>query len=63
MIASALALGGNIRVGLEDNFYVAPNVMAKSNGDLVEKAVRMARDTGREPATVEEAKSLLSLTG
>jgi uncharacterized protein (DUF849 family) len=37
--------------------------MAKSNGDLVEKAVRMARDTGREPATVEEAKSLLSLTG
>ena len=63
MIASALALGGNIRVGLEDNFYVAPNVMAKSNGDLVEKAVRMARDTGREPATVEEAKSLLSLAG
>ena len=35
--------------------------MAKSNGDLVAKAVRMARDAGREPATVAEARALLSL--
>lgn len=61
MIAAALSLGGNIRVGLEDNFYVAPGVMARSNGDLVEKAVRMARDTGREPATVEEARKILGV--
>lgn len=61
MIASALSLGGNIRVGLEDNFYVSPGVMAKSNGDLVEKAVRMARDTGREPASVEEARKILGI--
>jgi len=61
LIAAALSLGGNIRVGLEDNFYVAPGVMAQSNGDLVEKAVRMARDTGREPATVAEAKAQLRL--
>jgi uncharacterized protein (DUF849 family) len=63
MIAAALALGGNIRVGLEDNFYLDSRgrEMAKSNGDLVEKAVRMARDAGREPATVEEARKLLSL--
>jgi len=61
MIASALALGGNIRVGLEDNFYVSPGVMAQSNGDLVAKAVRMARDTGREPASVEEAKKILGM--
>lgn len=61
LIAAALSLGGNIRVGLEDNFYVSPGVMAKSNGDLVEKAVRMARDTGREPATVEEARKILGL--
>jgi 3-keto-5-aminohexanoate cleavage enzyme len=35
--------------------------MAKSNGDLVAKAVRMSRDMGREPATVDEARKLLSL--
>jgi 3-keto-5-aminohexanoate cleavage enzyme len=63
MIAAALSLGGNIRVGLEDNFYLDAKgtQMAKSNGDLVAKAVRMARDVGREPATVEEARKLLSL--
>lgn len=61
LLAAALALGGNIRVGLEDNFYLAEGQMAKSNGDLVEKATRMARDVGREPATVEEAREILSL--
>ena len=63
MIGAALALGGNVRVGLEDNFYLdsAGKQMAKSNGDLVAKAVRMARDMGREPATVDEAKAMLSL--
>jgi len=63
LIAGALALGGNIRVGLEDNFYLdaAGTRMAASNGELVEKAVRMARDTGREPATVEEARELLGV--
>ncbi|MBM3166685.1 MAG: 3-keto-5-aminohexanoate cleavage protein [Chloroflexi bacterium] len=61
LIATALALGGNIRVGLEDNFYLAPGVMAQGNGPLVEKAVRMARDIGREPATVEEARVILGI--
>ena len=63
MLAAALALGGNVRVGLEDNFYLdsAGTQMARSNGDLVAKAVRMARDAGREPATVQEARSMLSL--
>ena len=61
LIAAALSLGGNIRVGLEDNFYVSPGVMAKSNGDLVAKAARMSRDVGREPATVDEARQMLSL--
>lgn len=61
LIATALALGGNIRVGLEDNFYLSPGEMAQGNGPLVEKAVRMARDSGREPATVEEAKVILGL--
>lgn len=61
LIAAALSLGGNIRVGLEDHFYLAPGKMAKSNGDLVEKAARMSRDVGREPATVDEARAILGL--
>ncbi len=61
LVAAALALGGNIRVGLEDNFYVSPGKMATSNGDLVEKAVRMAQDIGREVASVDEARQILSL--
>ncbi|HEX9576541.1 MAG TPA: 3-keto-5-aminohexanoate cleavage protein [Myxococcales bacterium] len=63
MVGAALALGGNVRVGLEDNFYLdsAGKEMAKSNGDLVAKAVRMARDVGREPASVEEAREMLTL--
>jgi len=63
MVAAALSLGGNVRVGLEDNFYLDAEGkrMARSNGELVEKAVRMARDIGREPATVEEARRMLTL--
>jgi len=61
LISTALALGGNIRVGLEDNFYLGPGEMAQGNGPLVEKAVRMTRDVGREPATVEEARAMLKV--
>ena len=61
LVAAAIGLGGNIRVGLEDNFYLSPGIMAKSNGDLVEKAARMVRDQGREPATVEECRARLKL--
>ncbi|MBN2493066.1 MAG: 3-keto-5-aminohexanoate cleavage protein [Deltaproteobacteria bacterium] len=61
MLAAACALGGNVRVGLEDNFYVAPGRMAGSNGELVEKAARMIRDQGREPATVEQCRERLGL--
>ena len=63
MVSAGLALGGNVRVGLEDNFYLDAEgkKMAASNGELVDKAVRMARDMGREPATVDEARKLLSL--
>ena len=61
MLATALVLGGNIRCGLEDHLYLPNGDMAKSNGDLVEVAVRMTRDVGRRPATVEEARQILSL--
>ncbi len=61
MLASALVLGGNIRTGLEDHLYLPSGEMAKSNGDLVGVAERLCRDTGRKPATVEQAREILNL--
>lgn len=61
MVAAAIALGGNVRVGLEDNFYLEPDLMARSNGELVEKAVRMVKDQGRKIADLEETKKRLNL--
>ena len=61
LVAASIALGGNVRVGLEDNFYVSPGTMARSNADLVEKAARMARDQGREIATIAQCRERLGL--
>ncbi|MGZ3420360.1 MAG: 3-keto-5-aminohexanoate cleavage protein [Polyangiales bacterium] len=61
MIAGALVLGGNIRCGLEDNFYLPDGTVAQSNGELVDRAVRMVRDVGRRPATLEETYQILSM--
>ncbi len=61
LVAGAIALGGNVRVGLEDNFYISSGQMAKSNGELAEKAARMVRDQGREVANVEECRQRLGL--
>ncbi|MHB8572017.1 MAG: beta-keto acid cleavage family enzyme [Candidatus Dormibacteria bacterium] len=61
MVAAAITLGGNVRVGLEDNFYVSEGNMARSNGDLVAKAVRLCTDLGRPVASVREARQLLKL--
>lgn len=61
LAAAAIAMGGNVRVGLEDNFYLEEGTMARSNGDLVEKAVAMIRQEGRVPATVAEARAELGL--
>jgi 3-keto-5-aminohexanoate cleavage enzyme len=63
LCAAALSLGGNVRVGLEDNFYLPNGEMAKSNGELVDKVAQMARDTGRTIATPDEARAILGLTG
>jgi 3-keto-5-aminohexanoate cleavage enzyme len=62
LCAAALSLGGNVRVGLEDNFYLPNGEMAKSNGELVDKVAQMARDTGRTIATPDEARAILGLT-
>jgi 3-keto-5-aminohexanoate cleavage enzyme len=61
LVAAALVLGGNVRVGLEDNFYVEEGRMAKNNGQLVEKAARLAHDVGRPVASVAEARKILCL--
>ncbi|MBL8682902.1 MAG: 3-keto-5-aminohexanoate cleavage protein [Myxococcales bacterium] len=61
LCAAALSLGGHVRVGLEDNFYLPNGEMAKSNGELVEKAAQMAKDTGRSIATPDEARQILGL--
>jgi 3-keto-5-aminohexanoate cleavage enzyme len=56
-----VALGGNVRAGLEDNFYLPNGEMARSNGDLIAKARQMAEDVGRRAATVAEARQMLGL--
>jgi 3-keto-5-aminohexanoate cleavage enzyme len=61
LVAAAITMGGNVRVGLEDNFYIEEGRMAKSNGELVEKAARLARDLGRPVASIEEARTILCL--
>jgi 3-keto-5-aminohexanoate cleavage enzyme len=61
LVAAALALGGSVRVGLEDNFYLPDGTMARSNGDLIARARRMTEDVGRRPATVDEARALLGI--
>ena len=61
LVAAALALGGSVRVGLEDNFYLPDGTMARSNGDLIAKARQMTEDAGRRPATVDEARALLGV--
>ena len=62
MVAMGLIMGGNVRVGFEDNIYLSPGVPAKSNAEMVEKAVRLAGELGREVASPEEARELLGLT-
>ena len=61
LVAAALSLGGNVRVGLEDNFYLPGGEMARSNGDLIARARRMAEDSGRRVATVAETRERLGL--
>ncbi|HEX2266658.1 MAG TPA: 3-keto-5-aminohexanoate cleavage protein [Actinomycetota bacterium] len=61
MVGAAAALGGNVRVGFEDNFYLPSGEMAGSNGDLVEAAASIVRLQGRKVAEPAEARALLSL--
>ena len=57
----AMCLGANIRTGLEDTIYYSRGVLAESNVQLVERMVRIAKEIGREVASVEEAKSIIGI--
>jgi uncharacterized protein (DUF849 family) len=61
LVSAAASLGGNVRVGLEDNFYLPKGEMAASNGDLVEAAAQLVELSGRTVADPAEARRLLSL--
>ncbi len=61
LAAAAIAMGGNVRVGFEDNLYLEKGVLAKSNGELVAKVARIAKEMGREIATPAEAREILGL--
>ena len=58
-----IIMGGHARVGFEDNIFIEKGVLAKSNAELVEKVVRIARELGREMATPDEARKILRLKG
>lgn len=59
----AMAMGGHVRVGLEDNLYISKGVLAKSNAELVEKAVMLAKEMDRRVVGPTEARRILGLKG
>ena len=59
--STAVNLGGNCRVGLEDNLYIERGVLAKSNAELVQKMVRILKEFTLEPATPDEARGILGI--
>ena len=61
LAAPTIVMGGNVRVGFEDNLNISRGVLARSNGELVEKVVRISRELGREIASPAEARAILSL--
>ena len=60
-VALSTISGGHARVGLEDNIYLSKGQLARTNAELVEKAVRIIRDMGNEPATPAEARTILGI--
>ena len=59
--AATIAMGGHVRVGFEDNVYMSKGVLAKSNGEMIERVVQMAKLMNREVATPAEARQILGL--
>jgi uncharacterized protein (DUF849 family) len=63
MAAAALAMGGNVRVGLEDSVYVGKGQLAQSSAEQVEKVVIMAKTLDVDVATPDETRAILGLKG
>jgi len=63
MALMGMAMGGHVRVGLEDNIYYSKGVLSRTNAELVERVVRISREYGREIATPSEAREILGLAG
>jgi uncharacterized protein (DUF849 family) len=61
--AQAAAMGGNVRVGLEDSLWIGPGQLAKSNADQVKKARQILEGLGLEIASPDDAREILSLKG
>lgn len=61
MLGAIVAMGGHVRVGLEDNVYISRGELASSNGQLVEKAVRILRELGVDPASPSETREIMDL--
>ena len=61
MAILAILHGGHVRVGLEDNLYLSKGVLAKSNAELVEKVVRLAKELGRDIARPDDARKILNI--
>jgi uncharacterized protein (DUF849 family) len=61
MVAAAITLEGNVRVGLEDNLYLPDRTLAQSNGELVAKAADLVRTVGGEVASIAEARAMIKL--
>jgi uncharacterized protein (DUF849 family) len=61
LVAAAITIGGNIRVGLEDNLYLSPGQLAQSNGELVAKAATLVRLIGAEVASISETREILQI--
>ncbi|MBW1878878.1 MAG: 3-keto-5-aminohexanoate cleavage protein [Deltaproteobacteria bacterium] len=59
---ATVAHGGHVRTGLEDTFYLPDGTKAASNGPLVEAMVRIVREGGREPATLEQTRALFGIS-
>lgn len=61
IMAAALLLGGHVRVGFEDNIYYDKGVLAKSNVQLVERAIRIAKEYNKDIATSEDVRKMFNL--
>src|SRR5215212_7868267 len=63
LVTMGAIMGGNVRTGMEDNIYLGKGELAHSNADLVAKTVRILRELSLEPATPDEARTMLGLKG